>query len=359
MNYSFDNFLESNKWLPLDDHFKSYSSNLENNISVSVRNLRKLKKNLRKELIGKFDVKKFDKSLVNKYKGELYSGKAVGVDGTCSNIDLISGFQARIGIISVSYSNKKVTYSATISEPFVLEDTTDIKEQLKYLRLKGSGKIGITSSHIRAIMLFKERDFVLERSEKYKMVQGDVLPYELRTGQGRLRGLNSCLKLGRRILDDDYLVGVQTSTSRPELRWLGTALNEGEYVELYDYTKLLDAFLEGDDFTQPANFNSHDYSDFKDFSNDVRNKFSVGLYKVKKRSYVMYASKEKFNDMAHLVYADSSHQPLRGFPLLLDYADILCTRLFSTREFISMVNSKLAKKRLLESEINERTLRRR
>jgi len=359
MNNNFEDFLEDNKWLSLDQHFRNYSGNLEKNIELSTKNHRKLKVKLREELNKRYHVKKFDGQLAEKLGLELYDGNVVGVDGTCSDVDLITGFQARIGIVSVSYSNRKATYTATISEPFTLENTDDIQEQMKHLRLKGMGKVGITSSHIRAIMLFKERDFVLKRPEKYKLVQGDVLPYELRTGQGRLRGLSACLKLGRKLLSEDYLAGVQASTSRPELRWLGSALESGEYVELYDYAKLLDSFLEGDDFTQPANFNPQDYSEFRDFNNDVRKIFSVGLYKVKNRSYVIYAPSKKFEEMVHLAYADSEHQPLRGFPLLLDYADMICSRLFSTRDFETMVNAKLAKQKLLESEINERLLRRR
>jgi hypothetical protein len=359
MSNSFEDFLEDDQWLPLDEHLRNYSKNLEKNINLSADNHKRLKVKLRGELVKRYHVKKFDQNLADKLKIELYSGNVAGVDGTCSDIDLITGFQARIGIVSVSYSNKKATYTATISEPFTLENTDDIQEQMKHLRLKGMGKIGITSSHIRAIMLFKERDFILKRPEKYKFVQGDVLPYELRTGQGRLRGLSACLKLGRKILDEEYLAGVQASTSRPELRWLGSALEPGEYVELYDYAKLLDAFLEGDDFTQPANFNPQDYSEFRDFNNDVRKKFSVGLYKVKSRSYVIYAPSKKFEEMVHLAYADSLNQPLRGFPLLLDYADMICSRLFSTRDFVTMVHAKLAKQKLLESEIDEHLLRRR
>lgn len=359
MSYIFEDFLADNKWLPLNDHLKSYSDNLEKNIATSSITHKKLKQKLRSHLVEKYEIKRFDQRKIDDLKKELYRGNVVGVDGTYSEADFITGFQARIGIISTNYFNKRATYTATISSPFILEDSKDIREQLKYLNLKGAGKVGITSSHIRAVMLFKERDFVLNRPEKYKMVQGDILPYELRTGQGRLRGLRACLKLGRKLLDDEYVVGVQTSTGRPILRWLGTALGEGEYVELYDYAKILDSFLEGDDFTQPAHFNPQDYSDFKDFNNDVRKKFSVGLYKVKKRAYVMHASTQRFDEMVHLVYADSAHQPLRGFPLLLDYADILCAKLFSTRDFERLVHAKMAKQNLLESEISERTLRRR
>lgn len=359
MTVSFESFLQDDKWKTFNEHVSNFSAELDKNISDAATHERKQRKKLRKELFSRFKIKKTNNLLQQKLRKELYSGNVVGVDGTCAEVDLIAGFQAQIGVVAVNYKNDRASFTVSISEPFLDNTIDDVKEQMKHLRLKGAGKIGITPSHITAIMLFKERDFALKRPEKFKMVQGDILPHELRTGQGRLRGLDICLSLGRKLLNEDYIVAVQTSTKRPELRWIGTALDSGEYVQLYDYSKMLDAFLEGDDYTKPANFNINDYANFKDFNQDVKEKFSVGMYKVKKRAYVFYAPKRNFDLMANLIFADSEYQALRGFPLLLDYADIICSRLFSTGDFKKMVNMKLAKSRRLEFEIDERSLRRR
>lgn len=357
MSLSFESFLENSRWKPLKVHFQEFPSSLEKNISIAIQNEKR--KDLRRWLESKYQIKKEDKNLQEELKKELFSGNVVAADGTCVECDLITGFQARIAIVTVNYKNNRTDYVTYISEPFINYSKKTIKEQLEYMRQKGAGKAGITSSHIRAIMIFKEREFILNREEKYKMVQGDILPYELRTGQGKLKGLNVCLDLGRRLLAEDNIVAIQTSTTRQELRWVGTALEPGEYVELYDYFHVLNAFLEGDEYTRPAHFNEDDQKAFRNFNEDVKGKFSVGMYKVKNRAYVFYAPKKNLDTMVNLVFADSQHQTLRGFPLLLDYADIICSRLFSASEFKKIVEMKLAKKNRLEFELNEKNLRRR
>lgn len=314
---------------------------------------------LRKWVEDRFAIKRENVDLQVELKKDLMSGQAVGIDGTCADCDLIAGFQARIAIVAVNYKNNRAEYVSYISEPFIDFDVESIKDALQFLKAKGAGHQGLTSAHIRAIMLFKERDFALARPEKYKMVQGDILPYELRTGQGRLRGLQSCLTLGRKLLNEENMVAVQATTTKPELRWIGAALKAGEYLELYDYERMLDAYLHGDDFTQPAHFNDEDTKIFDEFNSEVKAKFSVGIYKSKKRAYVFYAPRKNFDLMANLVLLDSKYQPLRGFPLLLDYADIVCSKLFAASDFGRTIEIKLAKKQLLEGEIDEHNLRRR
>lgn len=357
MPINFENFLEDKNWQSLTEHFKSFPASLEKNIETAIEHDKS--KELRQWLKDHYSIKKQNKELQEDLKKELFSGNVIATDGTCVECDLITGFQARIAIVSVNYKNNKAEYVTYISEPFIDYSKNDITEQLKYMQQKGAGQVGLTSTHIRAIMLFKERDFALNRKEKFKMVQGDILPYELRTGQGKLRGLNACLNLGRKLLNDENVLAVQGSTNRPALRWVGTALDSGEYVELYDYYNELNSFLEGGEYTSKAHFNEEDTRTFKDFNEDVKGKYSIGMYKVKNRAYVFYASKKNFDTMANLIFADSQFQSLRGFPLLLDYADIICSRLFSASDFKKMVEVKLAKKNRLEIDIEERSLRRR
>jgi hypothetical protein len=357
MSFSFESFLENEKWKTLKEHFHSLPQSLEQNISLAIQNDKT--DDLRKWLEAHYIIKKEDISIQDRMKGELFTGNVVAIDGTCVDCDLITGYQARIAIVAVNYKNNRTDYVTYISEPFINYTKSNIKEQLEYMKQKAAGKVGITSAHIRAIMLFKERDFILNRPEKYKMVQGDILPYELRTGQGKLKGLNACLRLGRKLLNEDNIIAIQTTTIRPQLRWVGTALREGEYVELYDYFNDLNAFLVGDDYRGPAHFNEEDEKTFRNFNEDVKGKFCVGIYKVKRRSYVFYAPKKNLDTMINLVFADSKYQSLRGVPLLLDYADIICSRLFAARDFRKIVEMKLARKNKLEFEISEKSLRRR
>lgn len=359
---TFEGYLEDTQWADVKSHYSKFPDILEKNINEAITKTKIQRKILRKKLEESYDIKKQDLSLQKKLKKELYSGNVVGVDGTCSEYDLTLGYQAVIGIVAVNYINNKASYTTYISQPFIDEDIENAEDQMKYLWNKGMGKVGINSLQIRAIMLWKEREFVLNRPEKYKMIQGEILPYEMRTGQGKLRGLNTCLNLGKKMLNDDCVVAVQTSTERPELRWIGTLLESGEYVVLYDYAESLNEFLNGSDVKgiYPAHFKgSSDGQLFQDFIDEVRGKFVLGVYKLKNRAYVFYVPKNNIDNMVNLIFADSQYQPLRGFPLILDYADMMCARLVSTSDFKKMVEFKLARKNMLELEINERNLRRR
>jgi len=242
MEYSFDQFLRDEQWTSLKDHFTSFSTKLEENINAAlINNKREV---IRKKLQEKYGIKKRSAQLQKELKEELLEGNVVAVDGIYADYDLTTaGFQARIGIIAINYKNIKSGYTIYISDPFIPYDKDDFEQIFRYATQKKSGKVGINSSHIKAIMLFKERDFVLKRQEKYKMVQGDIFPYELRTGQGRLRGLSACLRLGRDLLSTNKIVATQTTTNDPRLRLVGVALDPGEYIELNDYYDDLNTFL--------------------------------------------------------------------------------------------------------------------
>lgn len=360
MNYTFDQFLDDSNWTDLANHYKNFNKKVEENIETAVKHDKKSL--IRKELAKRFTIKKGNINLQNTLKKELLSGNVVAVDGTCSDYDLLTvGFQARIGIIAINYKNIKSGFTIYISDPFIPFEKETFEEIFLYAAQKKRGSVGVSSSHIKSIMLFKERDFVLGRKEKYKMIQGDIFPYELRTGQGKLRGLSSCLRLGRRLLNEDNIVATQTTTTDPQLRLVGAALEPGEYIELQDYYEDLSKFLNGDEETSPAHFNFEDKETFRVFMEDARNKFVIGVYKAveSNRAYVYYVPKNNSETMVNLLFADAGFQPLRGFSLLLDYADSVCTRLLSTEDFNKQIEAKLARNRLFESEISEKALRRR
>ncbi len=360
MAYSFEDFLKTDQWTSLNQHYLRFNQSLDENIT---KNINVHQREIIREKL-KERIKKANPDLITELKKELLEGNVVAVDGTCANYDLLTvGFQARIGIIAVNYKNKKTDYTLYISEPFIPYEKENYEEIMEYAIKKKKGKTGISGLHVTAVMLYKEREIIIDRPEKYKMIQGDIFPYELKTGQGRLRGLNACLRLGRKILNTENIVASQTTSSDAAYRLIGNALNQGEYIEIHDYYEDLNSFLlgDGDDFSIPARFNPSDKEAFELFINDAKNKFSVGIFKGinSNRPYVFYAPKKNLETMVNLLFADSSFQPMRGFPLLLDYADTICSRLLSAQDFKKQVEAKLARRKILDFEINEKSTRRR
>lgn len=358
MVYSFEDFLKDDQWHNLKDHFNTFNAKIEEKIKTAVKNNKR--EIIRKGLEAKYGIMRENSKLTEELKKELLAGNVVAIDGTCADYDLtLVGFQARIGIIAINYRNIRSGYTLYISDPFIPYEKEDFEEIFKYAKQKKSKNVGISSTHIRSVMLFKERDFILKRPEKYKMVQGDIFPYELRIGQGKLQGLDVCLRLGRELLSCDTIVATQTTTHDPRLRLVGIALNAGEYIVLSDYYDDLNEFLDTAHFKKTGE--GSDEEKFRRFIEDANNKFVRGVYKASNsnRAYVFYAPKQNIERMVHLLFADSSFQPIRGFPLLLDYADSMCSRLLSAGDFTKQIEAKLARNKILDAEKEEKSTRRR
>ena len=350
---TFDDFINKSQWVDIISHYKSISKTIEENINSTLEKEKANFEKLRAFIRQNYTICKINENLLKDCKKELISGNIVGVDGTYITVDFTTGFQARIGIVATNYKNSRQSYTTYIYEPFIDYTKEDIMEQLKELKKKYEHHERINSMQIRAVMLFMERRIVLGRPEEYKLVQGDIFPYELRTGQGKLRGLNTCLSLGEQLLTNRKIIAIQTSTTDPRLRYLGRGLESGEYVVLYDYCYVLNDYLE------TAHFNDYDMGLFKRFIANNTGNFVLGIYKFKKRSYVFQCHKENVERLIHIVFADSSFQPVRGYPLLLDYADIVCSKMLSASDFKHQLEVKLAKHEELEYDIDESILRRR
>lgn len=349
----FEDFLDPQKWKDLESHLRTSSQELEQNISATVESEKSIRTKSRKYLEDNFLIKKVSQDQLQKAEDLLFGSMVCASDGTYATVDLsTTGIKGQIGIVTTSYVNKRTDYVSYFFEPLVTISEKEFTDVLT-ARRKMSESEGISSSHIKSIMLFMERQKILEREEPWKLVNGDIFPYELRTGQGRLRGLKACLDLGRRILNCPTFIGVTANSKDRVLNTLGRGLNAMEYVDIKSYKDEIDHFLEN------AHFNESDMAMSQEFAKTYGNNFRVGLYKIARRPYIFFAHRDKFDDAASIVMRDSLFQPTRGYPLLIDYADSICTRLVAASDFKKQVNYKLAKHGALEEEADEHSLRRR
>jgi hypothetical protein len=84
-----------------------------------------------------------------------------------------------------------------------------------------------------------------------------------------------------------------------------------------------------------------------------------GIYKIRHRPYIFFSHKDSFDEAAAVIMRDAMFQPTRGYPLLIDYADSICTHLVSASDFNKQIGFKLAKFGALEEQADEHSLRRR
>jgi hypothetical protein len=134
-------------------------------------------------------------------------------------------------------------------------------------------------------------------------------------------------------------------------------LNPGEYFLLKHrdvgsaliYESNLLAYKEkwrDEDFLRVNHFLQHDAPVLK-----------IGIIKISQRPYVFQAHEKYFDFAARVIARDSLFQKEKGFPLLIDYADNLCSTFFKASDFNKIIEYQLAKEGEFLSERSEETMR--
>lgn len=346
----FTNFVASEKWFTLDEHIKHIDKQIEKDLKELSSENKIIREQVREYLENEFEIKTVTKEQLERAEQELFSTNVAGIDGTCSTYPMIAGIRARIGVVATSYKNERTESVIFVSEQQVKTKDTNV---LDIIRSRKTENKLISNLLIRAIMFYMERKKGLERTEKWILFNGPLIPYELRTGIGRLRALEPCLKLCAEMIKRKTVVGVVTKSTHDELISLGLALYPSEYVRLGSIKKGLLDYLE------IAHFNPYDHNLMKKFIEQYGNQIDFGLYKAGARTYIFQTHKDFFDEAASLVMRDSLFQPIRGYPLLIDYADSICKKILPTSDFKKLTDFKLAKVGEFGLEIPEIHLRRR
>ena len=148
-------------------------------------------------------------------------------------------------------------------------------------------------------------------------------------------------------------MGVIAKSTHDDYVAIGNALNKGEYVRLWS----IEDDLVG--HAKSHHFEKSDRDKVMNFAHTFGKNIEVGIYRAGARSYVFQAHKDFFDQAAAIIMRDSQFQQIRSYPMLIDYADSLCSRVLPAHDFKRMVEFKLAKLGQFEIAISEKDLRRR
>jgi hypothetical protein len=353
MSVTFLDFVQQNKWKDLKDHFQSISRELDADIEELVEENNIIREQARQEMLKTPDIelKQVSDEQLKEAEGILMSGQVMAVDGTHSVYKMLSGIRARIGVAATTYQNKRTSGVVFVSEQHIKNDDTSV---LGILQRRQPATKAISRLVVRAIMFYMERKIALDREEEWVMFNGPLVPYELRTGLGSLQAIDPCLSICEEVLNKKKAIGVIADSQRDELVSLGLALERGEYIiwKGYYYNSMR-LYLE------ESGLRSRQKARMEEFIEKYAEDIEVGIFRAGAKAYLIQARKEIFEQAVSLVMRDAMFQPLRGYPLLIDYADILCSKLLAAGDFNRMIEVKLAKKNSLEFEQNEHNSRRR
>ena len=280
------------------------------------------------------------------HKGFLFNGAVEAADGTLAIHDTLPVTITQVGVCLVSYHGLSGSYVHRLFRKDLRarggDPVREVLDLLKRRQQRGSTdhdepKDPYSNLFSRSVMAWAERAFLLHRSEApWRMGHGNPTPYELITGvwASDLEMQRVALDLMRElILDHRRFVFVPSAPSERWLLTLGHALRPMEYLVVETHFPFLDRVV------ATGGYRGEFKANVQSFADEVGPQIVRGLYRVSEAAppYLFYAHRDFVHEAALVAMADSTLQLHRGFPMLIDLADRLCTASFGADGFLASV----------------------
>lgn len=280
------------------------------------------------------------------HRNLLFNGATECCDGTIAVHDSLLLSVVQIGLALVAYQGAQNTWVQRLyrrdlrthyPDPLVeaeellrrrgLRDTTEEEET------EGHG--GMSRLVRRALMEYAERAALVNLSSaRWRMGHGNPVPINLLVPTSPELVRASCDTLRNLILEHKRFVYVASEPANRFLLTLGNALHEAEFAIVDTLaTQFSDNQMRKLAATQAGHPMERDL--IQQLLHDVRFEVITGVYRAHKQApaRVFYAHKDFACEAAALAIADSTLQPYRGFPMLIDLADIVAGNTFDGGSF--------------------------
>ncbi|MEV4079622.1 hypothetical protein ACGFJC_52095 [Nonomuraea fuscirosea] len=262
----------------------------------------------------------------------------------------MSGTKVQVGVVIVTNTGESVGLVTRVFEHELTTTGDTAREFFDNLR-KVHGTSNLAS---RALMLFGERKLLLAQGADWRMIHGELVPFELRTGVGHPReNLPPVFKLVRQYVEDQRFIAVSESPEDLDVLNAGIVLEPGEFIELRTLADDLTGFLDGDvrAGTAGAKLNNLDRVRFRAFIAEVGPEVTILLIKAGHRPFLLECHRERVEEAAALFLADAlwtrglpdTGAPVtaRGFPFHIDLADNVARTMFKGGEFRTFIETRL------------------
>lgn len=356
MSYTFRDILNQKCWNSYEEFISTGIKEYSKGLSEDIFEGKKHKVQIRKFVEEHFEIKRIPDNL-NAEKDLLASGEVVGIDGTIASHKTITGTMAQIGVVAVNYLNEKIQHSYFISEARYKQDIQDVADYL--YSHEPINKI-VSGPVLRAALQVRERELGLKDKfkNKYKIYHGPLIPFEMlaNPGKAELKILDVTLDILDQIITNRKCFSIISRSQNDAYIRIGLSLNQGEYIQLKKSVGL--EIIEDRTLLKDKDrWREEDFLRVNSFIKSRATKIKVGLIKLSQRPYVFHAHSEIFDEAAKIIARDSMFQKEKGFPLLIDYADNLCSTFFKASDFNKIIEYQLAKEGEFLSEMSEETMR--
>jgi len=284
------------------------------------------------------------------HRGLLFNGGVEACDGTHQLHDTLPLTIFQIGISLVSYQGNQGTWSHRLFRRDLRVSSNDPTQDLLRLLERREQRDGLnqpsrhdTLSELarRGIMAYAERAILLQRSTAiWRMGHGNPAPYELITGSGSLDLMIESTKIIRQLVEEHQKFLFVASEPRDRLLLsLGQSLRPLEYAIVRSFKEMIDKTVDQGHYrgqvTADAAWDGGQVTAeewIRRFRDVVAPQIIVGVYRATRLAppQVFYAHRDHADIAAHIAIADSIFQEHRGFPLLIDLADNVCSSVFGS-----------------------------
>lgn len=198
---------------------------------------------------------------------------------------------------------------------------------------------GLSELAQRGIMAYAERAILLRRSKAaWRMGHGNPAPYELITGSGNLDLMVESTRIIRELVEEHQkFIFVASEPSDRVLLTIGQALRPLEYAIVGTLKDQIEKTVENGHYrmrvTSDTTWDGKRLTPdgwIRRFRDDVAPQVVVGVYRAARLApaQLFYAHVHHADLAAHIAIADSMLQEHRGFPMLIDLADSICSGVF-------------------------------
>ena len=281
--------------------------------------------------------------LQNVHRKLLFNGGVEACDGTMSRLDTLPLSVAQIGVCLVSYHGDQGSWVHRIyqrdmrcASPDPLEETIDMLDRRRQRGGVDQSDGGDRLSDLarRGVMAYAERAVLLDRSQAvWRMGHGSPTPLELLTGCGMPELARRGLELMRRLIEGHQkFVFIPSAAAARDFVTIGAALPPLHYVIIDDNTYRLQRMIR-------THFHGEAWAGLTEeverFARELGPQIVIGMYRASRLAppQMFYAHINHAHTAAQIAMADSVLQEHRGFPMLIDLADAICSATFSAEMF--------------------------
>jgi hypothetical protein len=271
----------------------------------------------------------------------LFPGHVEAVNSMVLSHDSLPIGITQIGVAIVGYGGTSGVFSQRLFRKEMSAQLDGLQQAIALVDQRqdrsGAGKRDMMPMLARRnIRAYAERAILLDRaSAEWRVGYGNPLSRDMLSGSGYTSLLTESLKLLRRLVGEQpKFVFVSEAMDDMGFMTLGNALNAGEYL-IIDTLEKDSAFM-----VDRWNYEEGSRRDAFRFVADCAPDVLRGLFRASDHSppYLFYAHREHVHIAAHIAMADSILRAERGFPMLLDVADVACRGAFGAEGFMGLVH---------------------